>query len=125
MYIPHQEDGAFLIDNIFVGNIKIFVGYDITEYNSDKVTLTTASNLTYSRLRDNDIKDLVLHWVHKIDDRNYEIINDINANDNIEIYWVRYHPTLSDLTNMDIALCIHSFLMRCGHIFFRKRLSCE
>lgn len=103
MHIPHQEDGAFLIDNIFVGNIKIFVGYDITEYNSDKVTLTTASNLTYSRLRDNDIKDLVLHWVHKIDDRNYEIINDINANDNIEIYWVRYHPTLSDLTNMDIV----------------------
>jgi hypothetical protein len=36
-------------------------------------------------------KDLSLYWVHKIDDNNYEIIDNINGRENeVEVYWVRY-----------------------------------
>lgn len=102
-YILSQDDkNNKLFDNIFVGNIKVFAGYDITEYDSDKIILNTADSLTYTRLNNDNTKNLVLHWVHKIDQYNYEIINTSNAND-IEIYWVRYSSKTSDLSNMDIV----------------------
>lgn len=105
-YIIAKDDNGYnLIDNIFVGNIKIIAGYDISEYTKDTVTLTTDDYMSYSKQRGNNNKVLTLHWVHKIDANNYEIIDNVDESENeIEVYWVRYGLNVeADISNMDIV----------------------
>lgn len=103
-YILNNYEGDKLPDNIFVGDIKVYVGYDINKYSSDAITLNTSESLTYSKKRETNIKPLTLHWVHKIDEYNYEIIDGTNLinNKDIEVYWVRAHPN-SDPAISDIV----------------------
>lgn len=105
-YILNSYEGNKLPDNIFVGNIKLYVGYDINKYSSDAVTLSTFDPLTYSQKRtvENNTKHLTLHWVHKLDDYNYEIIDGTNIGDKeIEVYWVRADNSNQNIEIMDIV----------------------
>lgn len=119
-YIINSEpnEGLLLPDNLFVGNMELYVGHDISAYSGDSVSINTSNILTFSKLRNNDKKTLSLYWIRKIDDSNYEVIdgaainenkeaytiNGVNINDiDAEVYWVRQSDTESDLANMDIV----------------------
>lgn len=103
-YIISMFDDTKLSNNIFVKNLKLYVGYDINEYNINSVTINTSNSLTFSRLRDNDKKNINLYWIKEDSDGEYQIIDNSNIlNNNIEIYWARQDAQESDLNHMDIV----------------------
>ena len=93
--------------NIYYDNLKVLLGITTEECKTDKVLLYTYNNLTYgedmygSDQAENNTKELVLAWVHKIDDgailvdRNEaDIVSSAEQNRTLEyynanIYW--YH----------------------------------
>lgn len=117
-YVIKSVDGKNLPDNIFVRNLELYVGYDISEYNGDSITINTTDVLTFSRMRE-EVKNINLYWVRKIDDSDYQIIDgsaltsnnsaqtltndnfNINSLD-VEVYWARQDANNSDLATMDI-----------------------
>jgi len=102
--ISYYDDNTKMLDNLFVKDIKLYIGYDINEYDNDKVTLTTSNSLNYSSTEIDNDKKLSLYWVHKIDANNYEVINNTNIkNKKIDVYWVRHDLTSSDSIISNIA----------------------
>lgn len=103
-YIIKSVNNNKLPDNLFARNLQLYVGYSSSEYvGGNTVTINTADNLSFSILRDNNIKNINLYWVRQIDNDNYEIINKSDLNDkDIEVYWVR-QDIQSDLDLMDIV----------------------
>ena len=93
--------------NIYYDNLRVLLGITTEECKTDKVLLYTYNNLTYgedmygSDQAENNTKELVLAWVHKIDDgailvdRNEaDIVSSAEQNRTLEyynanIYW--YH----------------------------------
>ena len=83
--IPEEQR---ISDNLFVNNLKIYLGYSLNEFSGDELRLSTNDTLDYSAAIDDNRKSLILKWIHKIDDTHYELLN--KDSENIEIYWVRY-----------------------------------
>lgn len=82
-----------LFDNIFVKDIYICAGNDISEFNTDYVKLYTTDKTTYTkeeRTTNETIpkRELELRWVHLFDG-NPKQIKELDSNS--EIHWYRYH----------------------------------
>jgi hypothetical protein len=98
-YIPNayennEEFGESLeeqkfTNNLFIGNLKIFLGYPVGSFREDEVKISS-TNLFYSALDSNEelMKNISLHWIHKIDEETFELIDE--TKENIEVYFVRY-----------------------------------
>lgn len=93
--IPEQQR---ISDNLFVNNLKIYLGYSLNEFSGDELRLSTNDTLDYSATIDDNRKSLILKWIHKIDDTHYELLN--KDNENIELYWVRYGPTYQPIEHI-------------------------
>ena len=93
--IPEQQR---ISDNLFVNNLKIYLGYSLNEFSGDELRLSTNDTLDYSATIDDNRKFLVLKWIHKIDDTHYELLN--KDSENIELYWVRYGPTYQPIEHI-------------------------
>lgn len=81
-----------LFDNIFVKDIYICAGNDISEFNNDYVKLYTTEKTTYTkeeRTTNEKIptRELELRWVHLFDG-NPKQIKELDSNS--EIHWYRY-----------------------------------
>ena len=81
-----------LFDNIFVKDIYICAGNDISEFNTDYVKLYTTEKTTYTkeeRTTNEKIptRELELRWVHLFDG-NPKQIKELDSNS--EIHWYRY-----------------------------------
>ena len=81
-----------LFDNIFVKDIYICAGNDISEFDTDYVKLYTTSKTTYTkeeRTTNETIpkRELELRWVHLFDG-NPKQIKELDSNS--EIHWYRY-----------------------------------
>jgi len=61
-YVPVAD-----LDNIFVKDIELGLGYDALDYNEDTVILYSPNNKTYSVNAANNRKKLCARWVHVID----------------------------------------------------------
>lgn len=78
--------------NIFVGNIKISLGYDLNNFDNDAVIVYTLDSAQYSssdsaKAREREIQ---ARWVHKTDDGFVSIFEQDLANYNAQIHWYRY-----------------------------------
>ena len=87
-YVPVAD-----LDNIFVKDIELGLGYDALDYNEDTVILYSPNNKTYSVNAANNRKKLCARWVHVIDAesndvRCYEAFSRIIGG--IEIRWYQY-----------------------------------
>lgn len=81
------------LDNIFVKNIEISLGYDALDFTEDTIILYTTNNKTYTVNATNNKKTLYARWVHVLDAdsrdvRCYEDFSRINGG--IEIRWYQY-----------------------------------
>lgn len=93
--IPEEQR---ISDNLFVNNLKIYLGYSLNEFSGDELRLSTNDTLDYSAVIDDNRKSLILKWIHKIDDNHYELLN--KDSENIEIYWVRYGTTYKPIEHI-------------------------
>lgn len=81
------------LDNIFVRNVEISLGYDALDYTEDTIILYTTNNKTYTVNASNNKKTLYARWVHVLDAesrdvRCYEDFSRIIGG--IEIRWYQY-----------------------------------
>lgn len=99
-FIPYKSEGDpiagvqsdILNDNIFVTNLELYFGYGLGEYTKDTLEISVSPNMSYSKVQtENKEKIMTLHWIHKIDDDNFEILDKESLASKVyEIYWCRY-----------------------------------
>lgn len=78
-------------NNLFVNDVKIYLGYDVGEFTEETLLLHTNDSLKY-HYSDNPLyREIGLRWVHKIDDNTYKLLNLSDLNDEFEIRWFKYH----------------------------------
>ena len=83
-------------DNLFVDDVKIYLGYEAGRFTDETLMLYTPDSLTYQYNRNteenNNNKTITLRWIHKIDDSTFELLNGRNLNtDKYEVRWFKYH----------------------------------
>lgn len=95
--IPYQDSDNLLgvtnkPNNLFVDDVQLFMGYEIGYFTGETLILYTPDTLSYSYKRE-ELKEINLRWIHKIDEKTYEIINENNFDSDIyEIRWFKYNP---------------------------------
>lgn len=92
--VPVEKDfgDSKVWDNLYIRDIHISLGYDLSEFNGEKVDIYTLDSPTYYKSVDpkfKNFKKLQLRWIHKND--NGEIVS-INQNSSLdyEVRWYRY-----------------------------------
>lgn len=102
-YIPHgsilEETNQFepLPDNIFIKNVKLFIGYDENDFDKDTLILYTDDSLTYNNKNEDAIankKTVNARWIHKREDGKFELLEQTDGA-NTMLNWYRYnygHP---------------------------------
>lgn len=83
-------------DNLFVDDVKIYLGYEAGRFTDETLMLYTPDSLTYQYNRNTTInhnnKTISLRWIHKIDDNTFELLNGRNLDTNkYEVRWFKYH----------------------------------
>lgn len=102
--IPYkfEEDEEFLdgytqelSDNLFINNLKIYLGYPINSFSGDTLKLSV-DDIYYSSIIDKD-KNMTLRWIHQLDENKYELLNESSQ---CELYWVRDGETQQTISNI-------------------------
>ena len=97
-YIPHgnalQETGQFelLPDNIFIKNVKLFIGYDENDFDKDTLILFTDDSLTYNNKNEDattNKKKINARWIHKREDGKFELLEQTDGVETM-LNWYRY-----------------------------------
>lgn len=95
--IPYQDIDDILGEtikpnNLFTNDVKMFLGYAADAFTEETLMLYTPNTLSYSYKRD-ELKEINLRWIHKIDEKTFEVLNAQNFdNDKYEIHWFKYNP---------------------------------
>lgn len=91
--IASKDDlGNDLPNNLFVNDIKIYLGYEADKFTEETLMLYTPNSYTYSSAEE-DYKEISLRWIHKIDDKTFELIDKENFDDTkYKVQWYRYNP---------------------------------
>ncbi len=101
-YIPGLPS-AKLPNNLFVNNIKLFLGYESDLYKEDDLKITCEEETTYNYINYNintgtgPSKHLHLKWLHKFTDgtetnSKFELLNQSHLRDmDIQLKWFRYN----------------------------------
>ena len=77
--------------NLFVDNVKFYLGYDQNAFTEDALVLYTKDSLTYDNtLATEQIKNISLRWIHKKEDGTFKLITDKDLNSNLKVKWYRY-----------------------------------
>jgi hypothetical protein len=88
-----------LNDNLFINNLKVYLGYDVNAFSGDTLILSSTDLYSYSKIRKGrNNKNLVLKWIHKVDDNVYKRLTNEDAN--ISLYWVRQGESDPDIENI-------------------------
>lgn len=99
--IPWQEDNQNNIglepskksNNLFVNDVQIFLGYEAGAFTDETLMLYTPDSLSYHYTNENSQKNVSLRWIHKIDEKNFELLNSKNLDrSKFEVHWFRYNP---------------------------------
>lgn len=83
--------------NLFVKNLYLFLGYDLSEFNEETLILYTPDSLTYdSRIQNNSqTKNLRLRWIRKVDENTF-VQSQENLTDSTRIHWYKYEKDAKD-----------------------------
>lgn len=88
------EDGSSMEvsgrDDIILQNPYIAFGYDLNNFNEDKVLIGTHDSLMYSNNIIPKERKIYMRWVHKINDKFYAIDEASETPENAVIHWYRY-----------------------------------
>lgn len=90
--IPYTEDNFpdnILNHNLFVQNIWLGAGYELSSYDSDFIQLYSFDGKTYINTEDNNTKNISLKWVHINEDGTCLNMED-NQTEDFEIRWYQY-----------------------------------
>ena len=97
-------------NNIFIRNLKIYLGYDISTFTEDSVKISTPGYPYYNKA---DIQTDLLHggrrylnlrWIHKISDNEYiSLTKEDVVKKNIKVYWFKYALNQSNSEFTQIA----------------------
>lgn len=114
--IPYQTEADLIANipsekmnnNIFMKDLKIYLGYSLSEFNGDSVKISTPNYTSYNKLdTQTEVaggkRFLNLRWIHQIGENEYvSFTNDDVAKNNIKIYWLRYalNQNRSELTEI-------------------------
>ena len=80
-------------NNLFVDNVKIYLGYETGAFSGETLMLYTPDSTTYHYNHTNLEKNISLRWIHKVSEKEYQLLNDIDLRDEkYEICWFRHHP---------------------------------
>lgn len=99
--IPWQEDIQNNIglepskksNNLFVNDVQIFLGYEAGAFTDETLMLYTPDSLSYHYTNQNSQKNVSLRWIHKIGEKNFELLNSKNLDKNkFQVHWFRYNP---------------------------------
>lgn len=85
--IPYKDDfEMLLLPNLFTKDTYICLGYDISEFDNDAITLFTTNSSTYSSVNtdEENEKKVSLRWFH--DNQAYEMADELNC----EVRWYHY-----------------------------------
>ena len=98
-----------LLNNLFVDNVAIYLGYDIGSFTGETLMLCTEDLLTYrykeqtdengaTIMGDPDPITMSLRWIHKVNDLEYELLTQEQINtDQYELRWYHYNPEVSSI----------------------------
>lgn len=94
--IAHTDDfGVLLPDNIFVNNIKLYIGYDQEQFTEDTLMIYTDNSLSYSNRSADaaaNTKIVKLRWIHKdLETGKFSLLTESSLNENLELRWYRYN----------------------------------
>lgn len=82
-------------ENLFVDNVYVSLGYDVSEITDEYIVPVINDSMTYSNYRENDLnkKRINLRWVHQFEDgpRVVKETDFTQRLQNCEIAWYRYH----------------------------------
>lgn len=102
-YVSTGEDVSETIPlphNLFVDNIKVYLGYDKNDFKDETLMIYTDDSLGYHYTLEGqenkpseNKKTIQLRWIHKISENEFTLItnNDID-NKKYEVNWFRYSP---------------------------------
>ena len=118
-----------LLPNLFVNDVYISLGYDVSEFNDEMVRIFSLDSSTYSKNSQNEDnkKDISLRWIHKTNDDSFISITNKTENMDYEIRWYRYElgagsadeysgvywkriPTDGNLKTFEISLLLNTTL---------------
>ena len=71
-----------LPNNLFVDNINIYLGYEQDKYTEETLMLYTTDTYTYYPNDNGNAKNIGLRWIHKIDDSVFEMLDELDLNEN-------------------------------------------
>lgn len=93
-----SSTGNTLMDNIFVQNISIGFGYDITKFTEDTVMIYCLNEPTYNlnNLTQENRKTLNLRWIRSTNEGIYSVDSEDEIPENAEIHWYKYQLKVQD-----------------------------
>ena len=80
------------MDNIFVKDVYLSLGYEESKFTDDRLILYTKNNMTYSSTEDNTInlKNMSARWIHKDETGEILIVEDLSSVPNAHLRWYRF-----------------------------------
>lgn len=80
-------------NNLFVDGVKIYLGYDMNDFNEETLTIFTPDKTSY-RYNDEILeRNVYLRWIHKVEEKVFELIDENNFDESkYEVRWFRYSP---------------------------------
>ena len=100
-YIPWQDEDinnsiglepSKKPNNLFVNDVKIYLGYETGAFTDETLILYTSDPLTYHYKNNNLQKNVALRWIHMIDEKNFSLLNGKNLDEKFEVHWFKYNP---------------------------------
>jgi hypothetical protein len=90
--------GNTLMDNIFVQNVQVGFGYDITKFDDDAVLIYCLNEPTYNlnNLTQENHKTLKLRWIRATNEGIYSVDAEDEIPENAEIHWYKYQLKVQD-----------------------------
>lgn len=90
--------GNTLMDNIFVQNVQVGFGYDITKFDDDAVLIYCLNEPTYNlnNLTQENHKTLKLRWIRATNEGIYSVDAEDEIPENAEIHWYKYQLKIQD-----------------------------
>lgn len=85
-------DAQKMPNNLFVDNVKIYMGYEMGAFTEETLMIFTNDPLTYHYTNEDLSRDINLRWIHKIEDNKFELLNSSNITNKFEIKWFQYKP---------------------------------
>ena len=91
-YIKKGDEIEYLIENIYVNNIYIGLGYDINRFKEDAILLfcNNKSTYNYSSQTQENRKKLEIRWIRVTNEGIYSVDTEREIPENAAIHWYKY-----------------------------------